>query len=354
MNLDLAIDAKFRTDTIAHDLTAGLQYLHNRQTFTYFGFYDVVGRSNIFDPVPIANPNPTSDPSYTGIREQQWSLYLSDYVRLTDHFELLLGLRYTRPKFETFFNEDLSRDSLDEKVQGTPTAGLLFRPTRAITFYVSYAEGFESGGQAPLGTENQNEVLPPRNSRQYKVGARAELFEDATASAALFSIDRPLELVNDENRYVQDGLQRHRGFEASLAGAVTPALRLVAGLQYLDARVVRTDNADIHGNGPTNVPEWQANLFADWKLPLNADLALNGGLFVADSRFADEENSFEVDCWARVDLGARLGFTVGKLRGTARLIVEKLFDGNYFTGTPSGTLQCAGPRTIRVAMSGTF
>lgn len=354
LNLELAVDARFDTGPMSHELTAGFQYLHNRLTFPYFGFYEVVGQSNIFDPVTIANPNPTSDPSYTGIREQQWSFFVSDYVRLTDKFEVLLGLRYTRPKFETFFNEDLSRDSLYEKPQWTPTAGLIYRPTRSVSLYASYAQGFEQGGQAPLGTVNQNEVLAPRTSRQLEAGVRAELFEGATASAAVFQIERPLELVNDENRYVQDGLQRHRGFEASLAGSVTSTLRIVGGVQYLNAKIVRSDDPVIEGNRPSNVPEWQANLYADWKLPVEADLAVNGGVFIADSRFADEANSFEVDGWARVDVGARLGFNIGQARATARLIVENLLNGNYFTGTPYGTFQYAAPRTLRVSLSGSF
>jgi iron complex outermembrane receptor protein len=355
LNLDLAIDARFGTGPIAHELTAGLQYLDNPSTFPFFGVIEVLAGSNIFAPVAIPNPNRISDPSYTAIRQQQWSFYVTDYVRLTERLELLLGLRHTRPKFETFFNADLSRDSLYEEAQWTPTAGLLFRPSRTVTLYASYAEGFEPGGQAPLGTENQNQVLPPITSRQWEAGVRAELFQGATASAALFSIERPLELIDDRNRFMQDGLQRHRGFEASLAGEVVPSLRLVAGLQYLDARIVRTADAAIAGNRPINVPEWQANFYADWTLPSAADLALNGGLFIADRRFADAANSFSVAGWARLDLGARLRFALGgAAEATARVIVENVFDGNYFTGTPYGTFQYAAPRTVRLALSGRF
>jgi iron complex outermembrane receptor protein len=351
---ELVIDGRFETGPLTHQLSAGFTYLWNRLTFPQFGFYEVIGRSNLFTPTQFENPNPTSDPSFTGIREQQWSVFALDTVGLAPWLDLLAGFRFTKPRFETFFNEDQSRDSLYTEPATTPLLGLVAKPRDGLSFYVSYATGFEQGGQAPLGTENQNEVLPPVTSRQVELGLKAEIGKSALLQAALFDIERDLELVDDSNSYVQDGRQRHRGFEATLAGNLTPAVRLVTGIQYLDARILETDNLAILGNRPSNVPEWQGNIFVDWRLPTSFDLAVNGGVFAASSRFADEANSFRVDGWARLDLGLRAGFTLGGAPMTARLLVENVTDGTYFTGTAFGFFQYAAPRTVRLALATGF
>ena len=354
LTAEIAIEGSFDTGPIRHEIVVGGYHLNNRLTFPQFGFYEVIGQSNLFDPVAIPDPGATSDPSFTGVREQQWSLYATNYMRIGDRFNILVGGRYTKPKFETFFNPDQSRDSLYEKSAFTPVAAVVFKPATNISLYASYAEGFEGGGTAPIGTTNANEVLPPITSKQIEIGAKAELFAGATLTAAYFDIDRGLELIDDSNTYVQDGRQRHRGFELGLAGQISPALRVVAGVTYLDAEIQRTDNLAILGNRPSGVPEWQGNIFVDYRLPVDADLAINGGVFLSDSKFADEANSFNVSGFARLDLGARYGFNLGPTKATLRAVVENVFNGNYFTGVTGGTFQYAAPRTLRVSLSTRF
>lgn len=350
LTAEVAIEGSVRTGPLTHEIVVGAYHLDNRLTFPQFGFDAVIGRSNLFDPVAIADPRATSDPSYTAIRQRQWSLYATDDIRIGETLNLLIGGRYTKPQFETFFNADQSRDSLYEQSKFTPVAGVVFKPARNVSLYASYAEGFEQGGTAPVGTVNANQVLPPVTSKQIELGAKAELFAGATLTAAVFDIDRTLELVDDANRFVQDGRQRHRGAEVALAGQVTSALRVVGGVQYLDARIEQTDNLAIRGKRPVNVPEWQGNLFVDYRLPIQADLAVNGGVFVSGAKFADEVNSFAVDGYARLDLGARYRFRIGGTRATLRAVVENVFDGDYFTGV-AYAFQYAAPRTARLSLS---
>lgn len=354
LTVDVAVEGAFSTGSIRHEVVAGVYHLNNRLTFPYFGFDAPVGRSNLFSPVVIADPNVTSDPSYTGVRERQTSFYATDHARINEQLNVLAGVRYTKPKFETFFNEDLSRDTLYEEESVTFTGGLVFKPVQAVSLYASYAEGFEQGGQAPSDTVNANQVLPPLTSSQYEVGIKAELFEGATLSAAAFEIDKGLELIDAANRFVQDGRQVHRGIEASLAGQLTPRLRVVTGVQYVDAKVERAATGALIGKRPVNVPEWQANLFVDWRLPVEHDIAVNGGVYVSDDKFADNLNTFAVDGYVRLDLGARYAFDVGDARATARLVVENVTDDVYFTGVGFGTFQYASPRTARVSLSTSF
>jgi iron complex outermembrane recepter protein len=353
LTAQITLEGSFDTGGLRHELVAGMYVLRNRLTFPFLGFNAPIGASNLFAPVPIADPQVTSDPSYTAIRERQISVFLTDYVQITDKLNVFAGVRYTKPRFETFFNEDLSRDSLYEQARWTPSAGVIFKPTPDVSLYASYAEGFEQGGQAPIGTVNANQVLPPLTSRQYEAGVKARVLGGATLSAAMFNIDKGLEIINDDNRFVQAGRQVHRGFEASLSGTLNERVRVVGSVQYLDARIARSDDAALLGKRPQNVPEWQGSVFVDWQLPVLGDVAVNGGLYLSDSKFADTANTFAIDGYARLDLGARYGFALGQTRTTLRLIVENVTDAKYFSGI-GFAFQYAAPRTVRLALSTNF
>jgi iron complex outermembrane recepter protein len=330
-----------------------VKYLWNRLTFPYVGFYEPVASSNLFAPALIPNPEPTSDPSYTAIRQQQTALFVTDYVRITEHLNVFAGLRYIRPRFETFFNEDLSRDSLYEESALTPSGGIVVKPRPDVSLYASYAEGLEAGGTAPVGTSNANDVLPPLESRQYEAGVKVDVAGGALFSLAAFQIDKGLEFTNDQRVYVQDGRQVHRGVEASLAGELNERLRVVASAQYLDAEIRRTEDPALIGRRPVNVPEFQASVYGDWALPVAADFALSAGVFYSGPKYADELNTFRVDGLTRLDVGARYAFRLGRTQATLRAVLENVTDEDGFTGV-NYSFQYAAPRTLRVSLSATY
>jgi iron complex outermembrane recepter protein len=348
----LWVEGRFDTAGISHDLVIGTYFVNNRLTFPN-GFSGNIGTSNIFAPREIADPRAVSDPSYTGARERQFALYATDYVTVADWLNLFAGVRYTRPIFESFTGPDRPPATRYDQDVVTPSFGFVVKPKETISLYGSYARGLEAGGTAPINTVNANQQLPPLTSEQFELGIKAELAKGALLTFALFDIARDLELIDDQNRFVQDGRQRHRGAELTLAGDITSTLRLVTGAMLLDAKVLRAANTALNGRRPTNVPEFQANAFLDWRLPTPAKLWVNGGIYHTGSRFIDNINSFAVAAQTRFDLGLRSTFAVGETALTARLIVENVTNARLISGA-SGNFTWGAPRTVKAALSANF
>jgi iron complex outermembrane receptor protein len=355
LTLEASLNGTFMTGSVKHELVVGAMQMEHPNYFPAAGGFVLAGTKNIFDPsVHIDNPNPAVGDSMLMERLNQFAVFATDYMHLTDSLNLFAGVRYSKPKFETFYGPDHTRDWLYDESAVTPSGGIIFKPRSNVSIYASYAEGLEVGGQAPVGTENVGQVMSPLKSKQYELGVKADLVDGATFSAAVFEIDKGLELVDNNNYYVQDGRQVHRGVEAMLAGQLTPDLRLVSSALYLDAELKKTAGGALDGKQPFNVPKFKASLYANWRLPIPAELSVNAGAFYSGKRFVDTANTFAIDGYVRFDAGLIYGFPLGQTQAKLRLIVENLTDKNYFSGTQQGFLMYGEPRTFRMSLSASY
>ena len=85
----------------------------------------------------------------------------------------------------------------------------------AAATYASYIESLEQGGTAPLTpglVTNPGEVFAPARSKQAEIGVKVD-GGDWAATAAVFRIMRPLQYVNANRTYTQDGESEYNGFE---------------------------------------------------------------------------------------------------------------------------------------------
>lgn len=227
--------------------------------------------------------------------------------------------------------------------------GVIYSPRDTLSFYASWAQGITEGAVAPETAVNANEALPPARSRAYEIGVKADVFAGATVTAALFDIEQPRNIINDDNVFTDGGDQRHRGAEITIAGELTDGLRMVAGALYLDADVKGV--AAFEGLRPQGVPEVQANVYADWRTPFLEGLWLNGGVYYTGERFANNANTYSVDDYARLDLGARYEFRYGGGDYTARVIVRNVTNADFVEGTNFGSFFFGSPRAAFFSIS---
>jgi iron complex outermembrane receptor protein len=346
----LVLEGDFETGPLRHELAAGLDIA--RRDMVYGNdFYGQVGTDNLFNPVAIADPAPATGPVFLANRADQHSLFVTDTVHVAERFQVLGGARLTR--LQTFDGTPAGLAESYDKQVVNPTAALVFKPLPTLSLYASYAEGIERGGTAPVGTTNANEILDPIESDQLEVGAKFELPRGALLTLAAFRIDKGLEYTDAANTYVQDGRQVHDGLELTLAGPATEKLRLVAGVAWLDAAVEETDNPANIGLRPQGVPEWQANLYADYDLgDLLRGLSVNAGLYYTGEKPVDFENTWMADSYVRLDAGLRYRHRIGATTtATWRLGVENVTDELYLAES-AGSLGFGAPRTVK--LSATF
>jgi iron complex outermembrane recepter protein len=107
---------------------------------------------------------------------------------------------------------------------------------------------------------------------------------------------------------------------------------------------------------PQGIPEWQANLFADYDLSaLTPGLFANGGLYYSGDKAVDIENTWMADSYTRVDAGLRYVQMLSDKKSVVyRLNIENLTDKVYLANTSGGQLLFGAPRTARASVTFNF
>lgn len=359
----LVIQGDAQTGSLRHELAFGYDQIKRDMTYPD-GVYEAIGFDNIFNdrdlPRPAAGPA-DAGPSYLASRSRQKSLFITDNLIINDRWQVFGGVRHT--SIQQFGSASATAPLVKgyDKSAVNPTLGLIYKPAPEGTLYVSYAEGIQQGGVVddPIYTNN-GEQLSPLQSKQYEAGVKWEIGRDAIVTGAVFEIDKGLEIDrrngNGTLTLVQDGRQVHRGVEFTASGQVSPKLKLIAGVAFLDAEIRKTSNAALVGKKPQGVPKWQANLYADYSLNqwLNG-LSINSGLFYSGEKAIDAQNTWMAASYVRLDAGMKY---IRKLSGgqeaVFRLTVDNLTDKRYLASTTSGSLLFGAPRTVRLSASLSF
>lgn len=354
------ITGKFQTFGLTHDVAVGGAYSRNPLRFSRISAQPNVGVSNIFDPVALPRPSDASlvvSPVTDGLIITQKAVFVSDLITVTDWLKVFAAARYAEQRNQERLSPETPLNTTYKDNAVSPNLGILIQPTKAITVYGSYSEGITTGVQIPDTASNFGRpsiFLDPARTRQIELGMKAEIAPGALATIAYFDISQPLATLDANNVFDYIGDQKHRGVEVSLAGQITPDLRLIAGGLYLDPTIDNPVNAAVNGNRPSGVPRFQFNLYADYRLPMVDGLAINGGVYFTGDRFADDINTFKVDGYVRVDLGLRYGFEVGTQKVTARLNVRNVLNKDFIEGTAFGQFLFGAPRAALFSVTTEF
>lgn len=359
----LVLQGDMRHGSLRHELAFGYDHVQRDMTYPE-GVYTSIGFDNLFDPVGLPRPSvgpAEAGPSYLANRTRQQSWFVTDNLIINDQWRIFGGLRHTAI---TQFGAGSASEPLLKGYDSSklnPTLGLIFKPVPQGTTYLSYAEGIEQGGIVDgANYTNNGQQLSPLTSRQVEAGIKWELGRDAMVTAALFRIDKGLEIDRgngDGTRTrVQDGRQVHQGFEATAGGQLTPNLRLLAGISYLDAQVTKTSDTALLGKKPQGVPQWQANLYADYGLgDWLPGWSVSAGVYYGGRKAIDQANLWFADSYIRLDAGVKYQhrFADGQ-QATYRLNIDNLTDKVYLASTTWGSLQFGAPRTLRVSANFSF
>lgn len=361
--VQLVFEGLLRQGKARHELAFGYDSIRRDMTWSD-GVYTSIGTDNLYNPRGVARPPLTvadAGSSYLANRTDQRGWFVTDNLILNDQWRVFAGLRHTSLEQYGADSADSALVRQYDQSAINPALALVFKPAPSASVYASYAEGIQLGEQVSGATySNNGEMLEPLESQQYEIGAKWEFASDALLTAALFHIDKGLimDRANGDGSLtrVQDGRQVHRGLETTLAGQITPSLRLLGGLAWLDAQVEKTDDVTLIGKRPQGIPEWQANLYADYAAnQWLKGLSLNAGVYYGGRKPIDSANTWMADSYVRFDAGARLeqNMTGGRLV-VWRLLVENLTDERYLANTTWGSLQFGAPLTVKASVNFNF
>lgn len=347
----------------SHELNAGgnINWQVNRNAYDFrygpgFGGF----ATNLYDTPQVALPASSLvggdlDSPYPIAKNRLSSLFVSDTIGLfEDKLLVTAGVRYQTIRTEGFSYFGGARETLYDENRWTPVAGIVVKPADGLSLYGNYIEALQQGPSAPVDPllANSGEVLSPRVSQQFELGAKYAIGR-MFASLAIYNIERPGEGVitaGTDRRFGYVGNQRHQGIEATLNGEIIPGLRLITGLAINDAQLE-------NGRTVVGVPEVTFNGNVEWDLPFLAGLTLTGRVTHTGEQFADVANTLTLGDWTTVDIGARYVFAAGDAPVTLRLTADNLFDEGYWASAfdvfAPALLQGA-PRTVRASVSVAF
>ena len=146
--------------------------------------------------------------------------------------------------------------------------------------------------------------------------------------------------------------------EASVYGELSPGLRLLGGVTWLDAELKRTAGGTMDGKSPIGVPEFQGNLNLEWDVPQVVGLTLEGRVVHTGGQPVSADNAVELDAWTRFDAGVRYAFEASGRPMTVRARVENVADEDQWVavgGYPGANyLTLGAPRTLSLSISAEF
>ncbi len=324
----LDLTGRFETWGIRHTALLGADYYN--EAFDAQFASPSLGSIDIFNPVHT-EPRPSTPFVLQTGNIEDYGAYFQDQIDLRESLHLLGGGRYDWATTERRFGDDPADETKDEAFSSR--VGLVYQPLPWLALYGSYVESF---GSANSGLSRTGEAFKPETGTQYEAGLKAESLNGRLgATLALYHLTKQNILTPDPvdpNFSVQTGEARSRGIELDLSGEITPGWNIIAAYAYTDAEITQSNFGD-EGNRLGEVPRHSGSLWTRYRFLQESlsGLSLGGGAYFAGRREGDDDNSFQLPGYGRVDLLAAYEWKVGPSKLTAQFNVENLLDKEYFT-----------------------
>ncbi|HEY0131489.1 MAG TPA: TonB-dependent receptor [Allosphingosinicella sp.] len=292
------------------------------------------GRGRIDE--PIVAPEPAFSPGRQTTDEvRQVTAGLGYEGRWRDVGELSLGIQ------RTSYEKAVVRPSGALPV--SKSSPWLFNGTLSViasprlVFYAGYSKGLEESPVAPEIAVNRGEAPPAIVTEQMDAGLRYAITPSLRLVAGVFDVRKPYFALDPGRVFRELGERRNRGVEVSLAGQITPRLNVVLGAVFLDA-TVSGDAVDLGliGRRPIASVGRTVTAAVNWNLPwvkgLSLDLAYEG----TSDRIANAANSLVIPARYALALGGRYRFDLSGKPATFRAQWASVNDAYGFNNVSEG------------------
>lgn len=353
-NFDTSVIVPFEIGGLEQKILLGADYHKAREQMDRARGDEVP--FDIFNPdYGIPEPDFEFD-RFEQVKSQQYGLYGQAQIKPVEWGTIIAGGRmswWDTQSSNRATGEETSQASVDAEF--TPYIAGIIDITDTTSIYASYASIFVP--QDAVTSDNQ--VIDPREGKQYEVGIKTELFDGAAnASFALFQIEDGNRAVTDpadDDYSLPSGKARSRGFEVDISGEVLPAWEVIAGYTYLTSKYLE----DPDNGGSVFEPRAPRHSFRVWNkytVPTRhlEGLSIGGGLRIfSDVYRIDEGARFSQAGYAVVDLQVGYKFN-DNLK--ASLTLNNVFDKKYYQSVGYSERQnyYGEPRSVTLKLSSTF
>jgi iron complex outermembrane receptor protein len=372
-NIDLV--GKFRLGSTHHEILIGYDYLRSFTQYNTQGFYDTADPTlniNIYNPSPsygiapeiFRNTLSTTESfdigsNFSVFKDQWHGAYFQDHITLWDKLHIVGGGRYDwtetgRASKESFLAAENAVENsslgLMRKDQGfSPRLGILYQPMDWLSVYGNWTTSFGANN----GISASGASFDPQMGEQFETGFKTDWFNSRlSATVAYYHLSKenlltPDLSTSDINDSVAIGKQRSQGLELNISGRLTDELDVIANYAYSDARIISDKRTlttiagnsipnGYQGNRMPNVPEHSGSMWLKYDIKQNptlAGLSFGIGAYAASTREGDNENSFQLPGYVRLDAFTAYQWKVGNSKLTAQFNIRNLLDKTYYEST---------------------
>src|SRR5690606_32476267 len=122
--------------------------------------------------------------------------------------------------------------------------------------------------------------------------------------------------------------------------------RMMGGVAYNEAKLLRTQGGLFDGHTVNGVPYLVGKFGVEWDVPSVEGLTLSGRVIATSKQYLNDENIKELPAWARLDLGVRYRTESFGRPLTIRASAENVLGTNYWASVNSNNLTLGAPRTF--------
>ena len=323
------------------------------------GFFDNVATTRV---VPFAAPTITGVPvtfrqsatdADSHVRATVGAVYLQDQAEITEHLQLIGGIRFDR--FELDFRNNRNGQSFSRSEDlVSPRFGIVIKPIEPLSLYGSYSVSYlPSSGDQFSSLTSTTVTQEPEKFTNREVGVKWALARGLALTAAAYQLDRDNTSAPDPDHpgfVVQTGAQRARGVELGVSGKVSSTWQVIGGYGWQEVEITSTTSAAPAGRKLPLTPAHTASLWNKWTL--SDRWAVGLGASYRSKSFAAIDNAVVLPGFTRLD-GAVFLRVSDKV--SAQLNVENLLDEDYFaTSQGNNNIAPGAPRTVRMSLQTRF
>jgi catecholate siderophore receptor len=354
---DLTYAAK--TGPLRHTLLAGTEF--GRQVSNNFRNTGFFNNTSTSISVPFASPT-ISDPvtfrqnatdANNHVKANIAAAYAQDQIELSRKVQVVAGIRFDH--FNLRFHNNRNADNfsrLDNLV--SPRLGIVVKPIVPLSLYASHSVSYLPGSGDQFSSLTAiTQMLKPEKFSNYEFGAKWDLRQSLSLTAAVYRLDRTNTRATDPNdptKIVQTGSQRTNGFELGLNGSLTRDWKIVGGYAYQAARVTSATTAAPVGVRVGQVPRHTFSLWNNFRL--SGKLGMGLGLLHRSNMFAAIDNKVILSGYTRAD--AAMYYTITERVGL-QANLENVLNKKYFINADSNdNISPGSPRRVRLSLTWKF
>ena len=376
---DLNVYGDVGSDAFKQTLLFGVNGGFETHNFTRWLFQNTIGAPiNVYAPIhglttyPTTNATTGTGPTQIGVSKYyNYGAYFSDQIKLGKQWRASLGVH--TEKYDTQYTDFavllpsralVNPGQTNHPRSTVPSAGLVYQPTDALSFYGSYAESFKP--TPPQGVALGAPQPKPETANQKEIGMKSDfLNRQIGVTVSYYEIARkdvvePVPNVFD----LATGIQVYRalssqskGVELSVNYQPVPHWQTQVGFSHNNAHVTQTAVPTLVGAKLANAPRRSGNVWTRYNIPAGdlRGLGIGFGLvhtgeqnIVLDNRAA---NMLTIPSVTRADLA----FYYKWKRYDCAININNVTDKSYIAGGDAPTdLNPGAPRKITASVRYSF